>query len=453
MSTRSNRLRKHGIAYAALALAIAGALVSADAAASGFQLREDSVAAMGRAYAGSTTAGDDASVVANNPAAMSDLSGTLLQADVTAIDISTHFHGSGTDAIGQPLSGDNGGNGGDVTPVPAIFFVTPLGDAWHLGLGVYAPFGLKTDYDQTWVGRYQAIHSKVQSMDLNVSLSWAVNPNVSLGASLIAQRTSANLTNAIDFGALIGGLQAAQGQAPTFLPQSADGYGKVEGSDWSYGWQVGAEFKLSPQDKLGLSYRGKINHTLSGSATFQVPPAAQFAFASAGLPVFQNTAASAPFATPASADVSYWHQTGGPISFGADLAWTGWSSFKTLQVNYANPAQPPTIQQENWRDTVTFAVGMDYKLNDQWTLRGGLGYDQTPTRDSTRDPRIPDGSRTVLSLGAGYSPSQNVRFDLGYMHLFVDDGHVNDVSQTGDQLVGYFSSHADLFGVSGQFKF
>jgi long-chain fatty acid transport protein len=461
------RQRARGLVLAALTVAVAGALVSTGASASGFQIKENSAKALGRAFAGVDTAGNDVSVVVNNPAAMSDLQGTAFQADVTAIDVNTQFHGSGTDAFGAPLSGGDGGNGGDVTPVPAMYFSAPLNDAWRIGFGFTAPYGLKTQYDNGWVGRYQALKSKVTSMDLTGSLSWEVNPQVALGLSLIAQKTKVDLSQAVDFGGLIagsfiqqclgaGGTLAACAAGSPATPQSLDGAARVQGDDWSWGWALGAEFKPTAQDRIGLSYHAKINHTISGNATFTVPPMAQALLALGGeSALFQNTAASGDFATPASATLSYWHIGTGPVSWGANLGWTGWSSFKQLAVNYANPAQQavsaPTVY--DWRNTFFGSLGMDYKLNEQWTLRGGVAVDQTPTRDETRDPRIPDGFRRWLAVGVGYSPSQNVEFNLGYAHLFVDDGDVNDLSVTGDNLVGSFDNSGNLLSVSGTFRF
>ncbi len=454
--------RRRAMVVAALTLAVAGALASTDAAASGFQIKENSAKALGRAFAGVDTAGNDASVVVNNPAAMSDLTGVVFQADATAIEVNTQFHGSGTDAFGFPLSGSDGGNGGDVTPVPALYFSAPINDAWRIGLGFNAPFGLKTEYDNGWVGRYQALKSKVTSIDLTGSVSWQINPQVALGASIIAQKTTVDLSNAVDFGAIIASTQIEQcialGGDPatcpgtvSVFPQSADGMARVRGDDWSYGWQLGAEFKPTAQDRIGLSYRAKIDHTISGTAYFQLPPIAQVAFA--GLGIFENTPASGDFATPAVANLSYWHIGSGPVSWGASLGWTGWSSFKQLAISYANPAQPPTVEAEDWRNTFFGSLGMDYKIDEQWTWRAGVAYDQTPTRDETRTPRIPDGARKWLAVGLGYTPSTAVEFNLGYAHLFVDNGDVNDLSATGDHLVGSFDNSGNLLSVSGTFHF
>ena len=441
-----------GLALAALSVAVAGAMVSPAASASGFQISENTVQAMGRAYAGREAAGNDASVVMNNPAAMVDFDTYAVQIDATAINVSTQFHGSGTDAIGQPLSGSDGGNGGGVHGVPAISFIAPIAENWRLGFGVNAPFGLATEYDAGWMGRYQALKTSVKSMDFTGSVAWAISPQFALGFSVIAQKTTIDLGNAIDLGAVLAA--PPFGLAPTFLPQSADGAVRLRGDDWKWGWAIGAAWKPTTQDTIALSYHGKINHRFDGQAYFTVPASVQFVLSQPGVPpLFQNTAGSGQLATPATASLSYWHKTLGPVSWGAELSWTGWSSFQNLAIDFANPAQPDINQYYGWRNTLFGSVGMEYKMSDQWTWRAGVAYDQTPTRDFSRDPRIPDGARKWISVGAGYTPVPNLRFDIGYTHLFVDDGNINDISATGDHLVGSFENSGDLFGISMQYKF
>ncbi|MGH8192652.1 MAG: OmpP1/FadL family transporter [Rhodanobacteraceae bacterium] len=441
-----------GLALAALTVAVAGALVSPAASASGFQITENSVKAMGRAYAGREAAGNDASVAINNPAAMVDFDTYAVQIDATALDISTQFHGGGTDAIGQPLSGGDGGNGGGVHGVPAISFIAPIAPNWRLGFGINAPFGLGTEYDAGWVGRYEASKTNLTSMDFTGSVAWAISPAFSLGFSVIAQKMTVDIGNAINMGAVLAA--PPFGLAPTFLPQSADGAVRVRGDNWKWGWQLGAQWKPTTQDTLALDYRAKINQHINGQAYFTVPQSVQFVLSQPGVPpLFQNTAASGTIATPATASLSYWHKTLGPISWGAELSWTGWSSFRNLAINFANPYQPAVNQPEDWRNTWFASVGMDYRISDQWTWRAGVAYDETPTINSTRSPRIPDGSRKWISLGATYSPAANVDFNIGYSHLFVNDGNVNNLSATGDHLVGYFDNSGDLFGISMQYKF
>ncbi|HJR11352.1 MAG TPA: outer membrane protein transport protein [Rhodanobacteraceae bacterium] len=444
--------RLAGLALATLSVAVAGALVSPVASASGFQISENTAQALGRAYAGREAAGNDASVVLNNPAAMVDFDTYAVQLDATAINVSTQFHGSGTDAIGQPLSGGNGGNGGGVHGIPAISFIAPIAQNWRIGFGIDAPFGLVTEYNAGWVGRYEALKSSVKSMDFVGSVAWAINPQFSLGFSVIAQKTTIDLSNAVNYGAVLAA--PPFGLAPTFLPQTADGTAEVRGDNWKWGWQIGAEWKPTTQDTLALNYHAKIKHDINGQAYFTVPASVQFVLSQPGVPpLFQSGAASGQFATPAMASLSYWHKTQGPVSFGAEVSWTGWSSFSHLAIDFANPYQPDIDQYYGWKNTWFGSVGMDYQLSNNWTLRGGLAYDQTPTQNFSRDPRIPDGARKWISVGAGYSPTPNVTLNIGYAHLFVDNGNVNDMSSTGDHLVGSFDNSGDLLGISMQYKF
>jgi len=442
--SRFLRSRSSAPMLAALPLALAAAFAGQTAHASGFQLKENSAEGLGRSFAGSAAAPDDCSVVANNPAAMSMVKEGCFQADITAINFSTKFHGSGQDFLGNPLTGGDGGDGGTTQPVPAIYFVHAIDPQFALGASVTVPFGFQTEYNDQWVGRYDSLKSKLQSPALTFSASWKVNDEFALGASIIAQRTSATLTQAIDFGTILAG--------PTngaLLPQEADGFGSLKGDDWGYGFGLGLLWHVTPNDNFGINFHSQIDHTIEGDGKFLVP--------SNVLPLlggaFVDSPGKADFDTPAFATLSWWHTVDDHISFGADLGYTHWSSFDKLVVHYSNPAQPDAVSIFDWRDSWYGSFGGDYRLDQNWTLRAGVAYDQTPTKDATRDSRVPDGSRTWLSFGVGYRVSEDLKFDFGYAHLWVDDGTVNHLSATFSTLVGDFQSSGNLLAVSGQWRF
>jgi len=433
-------------ALAALPLALAAAFLARDAGAAGFQLQENDAMGMGRAYAGAGAAPGDCAVVENNPAAMSEFNVSCLQADLTAINFSTRFHGSGTDAIGQPLTGDNGGDGGTTLPVPAFHYIVPVTDRFALGAALNVPFGFQTEYNDRWIGRYQAQTTKLQSPALTFAGSWKASDDVSIGASVIAQRTSATLQQAINLGTIL--------MTPTngaVLPQEADGRGKLKGSDWGFGFGLGLLWKPTPADRIGVNFHSQIDHTIDGRATFEIPSNVLPLFGGA----FTDTAGVADINTPAFASVDWWHTMDARWSFGAHLGYTHWSSFDKLVIDYANPAQAPYNSTAifDFRNTWYASIGAEYRLDDAWTLRGGLAYDQTPTVNAHRDPRIPDGNRRWIAAGIGWKASDTLRFDASYVHLFVGDGHINDTSATFDNLVGHFESYGNLLAVSGQFMF
>lgn len=466
------------LAFAALSLAVAGALVAPQRAeASAFQLKENSAKSMGRAYAGSATAGGDFSVVVNNPAAMTDLKGTYFQADVTAINFGTKFSGSAHDALGRPISGGSGGDAGTTMPVPALFFATQVSDRVHIGAGFSVPFGFLTEYDRNWVGRYNGIKSKFESLDGTLSASFDVTDTFTLGVSAIAQRTSAELTSAINFNsvglglvqqaAAAGKITPAQAQAlgqqvGLVVPPGSDGLARIKGDDWGYGWQLGGYWKLTPNDRIAFNYRAKIDHKLEGTGNFTVPtnvqallanPTVAALLAGAGGVPFTHTTGTADFTTPATATASVWHQDE-KFGIGFDLAWTKWDVFKQLRVNYGNPAQPPSVENYSWRNTWYAAVGGDYYVNDKLTLRAGVSVDTTPTYAATRSPRVPDSTRKFLSFGVGYKASEHFEINAGYTHIFVNEAHMNGaISSTNDVLTGSSDDYGNLLSLSAQYKF
>jgi long-chain fatty acid transport protein len=497
MSIRPSKAVVRPLALAALSLAIAGALVAPNAAhASAFQLKENSAKGMGRAYAGSATAGGDVSVVANNPAAMTELDGTYFQADVTAINFSAKFSGSAHDVLGRPISGGNGGDAGTTLPVPALFFATKVSDKMHLGFGLSVPFGFQTEYDHDWVGRYNGIKSKFESLDATLSASYDVTDTFALGVSAIAQRTSAELTSAVNFNAV--GLQAQQGiqqqvaagvaqiqaaaaagqippaQAAAMIqaavqqgqaaaagvaaatPQGVDGYARVKGDDWGYGYQVGGFWKLTPNDKFALNYRSKISHKLSGTGNFTTTPGYQLLLQNpelaASLPPFTHTTGTANFTTPAVISASYWHQAE-KFGLGIDLAYTKWDVFKELRVEYGNPNQPDTVEQFNWRNTWYASVGGDYYLTDKFTLRAGIAVDSSPTYNAVRDVRVPDSTRKLATVGFGYKASEHFEINASYAHIFVNNAHINSTSSTGDVITGNYDDYGNLLSLSAVYKF
>ncbi|WP_426662108.1 OmpP1/FadL family transporter [Rhodanobacter aciditrophus] len=497
-SFRSLSSATRPLAFAALSVAVAGALVAPGMAhASAFQLKENSAKAMGRAYAGSAAAGGDVSVVANNPAAMSDLDGTYVQADITAINFSAKFSGSAHDVLGNPISGGNGGDAGTTLPVPAVAIATKVNDQFNLGIAFDVPFGFQTEYDRNWMGRYDAIKTKLQSFDTTLSASFKINDQWSVGASAIAERTNADLTNAINFNAVGLGIQqgiaaqtqaavaqiqaaAAAGQIPpaqaaamiqaavaqgqaaaagvaAVTPPGGDGYAEVKGNNWAWGWQVGTYWKPTANDRVALDYRSRITHDIDGTANFTTTPGYDLLLANPALassiPPFQHTTGKARLTNPAVATLSYWHQEA-KFGLGFDLTWTQWSVMRQLTVNYANAAQPTTVLPFNWRDTWYASVGGEYYATDKLTLRAGVSVDQAPMNASNRDPRVPDAARRMATFGIGYKASEHFEINASYAHIFVSHAGMNgSTSATGDVLAGSFDDYGNLLSLSAQYKF
>ncbi|WP_167284871.1 OmpP1/FadL family transporter [Marilutibacter alkalisoli] len=438
----------------ALALGITGALALGQAHASGFQLKENSVKSMGSAFAGAGVRTDDASVVVNNPATMTQFSGTTVQADVTVIDLNYKAGDlEGYDVLGRPLTGGDGGQAGDVTPVPAFSVVHKFDNGTAIGAMISAPFGLKTEYDRDWVGRYYAATSDVKIVDLTLSGAVDITDHFSVGIGAIFSHADVTLSKAVDFGTILMG----QGvPLPFAQPQAADGFAKVQGDDTSFGWLIGAN--LRPTDKLaiGLSYRSEIDYELTGSVDWTVPGNVRATFDAVGAAaLFQDGGVNAKLTTPSIMALDVRYQATDALSIGASYTETDWSSLREVRINFDGP-DADSVEDFNWGDTRFWSVGVDYKLNEAWTLRAGYAYDETPTTFATRTPRLPDEDRRWYSLGATWTLSDALEVNFAYTYIDPDTpkiGLITPPQEGGHRLFGDFKGDAHLFGVSGQYRF
>ena len=447
-------MRKHPRnTLTALAVGIAGTLAFASGAqAAGFQLKENSVRSMGSAFAGTAAKTGDSSVVANNPAVMTQFEGNTFQIDVTAIDLSYEFEGTATDAFGRSMSGSNGGDAGDVTPVPAMSYIRKFDNGVALGAMVSAPFGLKTEYEDGWVGRYFAHTSDVRIVDLTLSGAIDITDRFSVGIGAIVSRADVTLSRSIDFGTLLYS-NAATRPLPFAQPQAADGFIEVEGDDNGLGWLVGAHLRPTDNFSIGVSYRSEIDYELSGTADWTVPGnvAAVFGASPLTAQLFQDGAVKADLTTPSILSVGAAWQVTDRFALLATWSETGWSSLREVRIQFDNP-DPDAVEPFEWKDSTFASIGAEFKLNDSWTLRGGIAHDETPTSITHRTPRLPDDDRRWYSIGATWTVSDALDLNFGFTHIKPDDPKV-DYTSGGSTIVGPYDGSANLYGVSAQYRF
>lgn len=470
LSSRGDAMR-HRVFGAICAFAAASLLSvwSTTAAAAGFAINEQSVKGLGSAFASGAALAEDASTVFFNPAGLTRLRGIRAEAAAHIIVPSAKFTNQGsalnsafTGGMRVPgtLSGGDGGDAGDVALVPNIYYAHELTDRLYAGLGVNAPFGLKTEYDDGWVGRYHALTSELQTINVNPSLAFKVNQYISIGAGLNIQYIDARLTSAIDQSVACLGLVAA-GTVPSALcagtglmtPGNVATDANVDiddATDISFGYNVGVLITLARSTRFGIHFRSKIRHKLEGAAEFSN---VNTAFSDAtGL--FVNQDATATITLPETVSISAYQQLTAQWSVLLDITWTNWSRFDELVVNFEG-GQPPLVQPQNWDDSFRYALGVQYTPSLHWTFRTGVAYDETPVPNAEdRNPRIPDEDRFWIAVGASYQFSDRLSFDVGYAHLFFKDPDINntDVS-TGHILTGEYDADANIFSAQLSYRF
>ncbi len=454
-----------GVLPRALLLAAATGLPATTMAA-GFQITEQSVSGLGRAFAGGAAIADDASTIFYNPAGLTELDGELLLG-ASLISLGADYDKTrATTMFGDPLTGGEGGDVGKLGGVPILYYVKRINEDWVFGMGVNAPFGLSTDYDPDWVGRYQGIYSNVSTVNLNPSLAWQVNDNWSLGFGLDFMHMRVKLTSAVDYGTICyAQVNPVTCNAVGFAPQQNDGLAVVEGDGWGYGFNIGARWS-NDVTSVGLHYRSGIDEDLEGDATFVNAPAL---FTAQG--TFVDTGISAEFKAPESIELAITHRINDSFLLSGSINYTGWDSFQELVVNYDNfdaatgAGQPPTEVPENWENVMRYSVGLDWTYSPEWTFRAGVAMDETPVVDEWRTPRLPDSDRTWLAFGATWHLGENLEMDAAYAHLFLD----GSIPINSDQLVrnpetgaldvslnnlqGSYDASADIAGLELRWRF
>jgi long-chain fatty acid transport protein len=313
----------------------------------------------------SAASAEDASTIFFNPAGMSRLNGKQVVVAGHAITPSAKFSDNGSTAAAlQPSVGGTGGDAGGLAFVPNAYFAMELNPKVRIGLGVNAPFGLQTEYDSNWMGRFQAIKSKIETVNLNPSVSFQATDRLSLGAGLNYQHIKGELTSAVNYSAAA--FQA--GGAP--LLTAVGGPGKeglvtISGSDSAWGFNLGALMQLNDRTRIGAAYRSTIKYTLAGTVAFTGVPAAI-----ASSPTLQNGDVTLAITMPDSFSVSGVHKLSDSYEVMADATWTGWSVFEQLKIDRTSGANVQTVQ-EKWKDTWRVSAGASHHYNERMTVRAG----------------------------------------------------------------------------------
>ena len=334
-----------------------------------------------------------------------------------------------------------GGDGGGANAgfVPNFYIKSDYQD-FSVGLGVNVPFGQHIDYEDSWVGRYHATETSLKTININPSIATMVNDNLSLGFGVSAQYVDVVLAQNVNQLAL----------------NSADGSAKVTGQSWAYGYNLGAMIRASDELNIGVSYRSKVTHDVDGKVRYSgVNNSADLSALNPMLPpgttlanILNNADASATVNLPASASLAFDYNISDKTRLLASTTWTGWSSYDELVVEFDNLA-PDSESNQNFEDSMRYALGVSHQYNPKLQLRAGLALDMTPVPDAeSRSPRTPDSDRTWLSVGLGYDVTDSSHIDLAYSRIFADtpDMDYTTNSSLGDaKLTGKYDTTIEIF--------
>ena len=416
---------KHSLLGAAV---IAATAASSSAFATGFLLSEQSAIGVGRGYAGSGVAGDDISSVFFNPAGMTLNPGTSVQASTVWVRCDFPFRGDDGSRENSRLKGQ---------AIPAGFITHQVNDRLWVGLGMTVPFGLGTDTANDWKYNFKGTRGYVFTIDINPAFAYKVNDYVSVGGGVSAQYAKA----------ILGFNVPVNAPAYTVGPHTRL---KVDG--WDYSYNLGVMVKPTENLRLGLSYRSAIDYKISGKYKIDA------------IPVFGLTSdvvmnAKAGMKTPATVHLSAAWDVNSKWMLTGLVRWSQWSNLDKIKItpDASGQTNPVVVGiasgishvgvETKWRDTWLYAVGADYRLNDQWTLRGGFAYETNPVKDNRYLlATIPDQTRTWYSFGVGYKPSKNLQADFALTYLRAVGGDATLYDYTHTKRLGHYKKSSAIIG-------
>lgn len=395
---------------------------SGAAGASGFQLMEQNASGIGNAYAGSAATAENASTVYFNPAGMTQLQDRELSGGISAINPSYKFSNNGStnpSAFGGGVaSGGLGGDAGGWGFVPNGYMSWALSKDLYVGLGVGAPFGLKTEYAPDWMGRYQAVSFEIKTININPSVAYRVNDKVSLGFGVDWQRINAEYVRQANTTAQV----------------------KLSLDDDAWGWNAGALFTLSPSTKVGVSYRSAIKYSTTGTFSGAL-----------------NADAKADIKVPDTFILSVTQKLSDKWEMMGDVSRTGWSSIPKVDIMNvtSGSATPQQVLDTDFRNTWRIALGANYQYSDALKLKYGVAYDQSPVkRAENRLASLPDNNRLWFSFGGQYKFSKTSTLDLGIAYLYLRDTEINNSQDPTRGLVkGSYSGNVWLLGAQYSMSF
>lgn len=450
-----------------LSISLAGILAGyvSTSMASGFQLFEENGVGAGDYDAGGAAIADDASTAFFNPAGLTRIDHQQFVGAADGIMFNSEFKGTSqwsTTSINPltqtpllPPTGQAGtAQGGKDSVVPSFYYSVPINPAMVFAVGLTVPFGLSTDWSDNSVVAYTATESSLSVVDFTPAIGVKVTDQFSVGAGADIDRLNATLSSM----AGLPSLALAQG----FPSNAYDTESENTASDWGYGYHVGVLYQFTPQTRAGLTYHSQVSFEPTGNSQFEGP------LASTPAPTpFLNTAeisnngANTAISMPAFTMLSGYTNITPIWAVMGSVTYTQWEIFNHLQLNNVeavvpdlvtggfDPTQISVFIPENFHNTWRGSLGTSVQVSDQWLLRAGAGYDENPTNSIDRNIRLPDGNRFALAVGAHYQATHCIGLDVGYTHLFITNGSINNTVIFGPQrdiTIGDTSNYANVVG-------
>jgi long-chain fatty acid transport protein len=394
-------LRKAG--FATFIFASSAAVLPVQAG--GLWLTEYNQPAQGRAGAGDESGNGDASDAFFNPASMSRHTESQLMVNGGLILPRVEFDVD----QGSVLNGDgDGGEAGSLTPSASVFYSRPVNERWSIGLSGLALTGAVLDYDDDWVGRFQAQDVTLLVIGAIPSVAFKATDKLSLGFAVPIMYSKLELDIAI----------------PELIAASPDGEGKAEidGDDVQVAASASFHYQFSGRTALGGRATSKFEFDYGGNIEARY---------------IGQVGVNTEMTLASLVRIGLSHDFNDRWSGYATWGWDNWSEMN--EVLLSTNSRGLTLPR-NWEDTYHYALGADYRLDDQWTLRAGIAYDTSPVDEDDRTTDMPMDEQIRYAIGADYLRDSGMKVSGSLVYADYGDAEIENSGDLG------------LAGFSGQYQ-
>lgn len=470
-----HRSTRYFAVIASLALAVPAAV---DAQA--FGINEIGTCAASRGFAVTGSPCQDASAIFWNPGAAATIKGWSFLAGTAAIQINGSFT---RDTSFREYEGDV-----PIAIVPHIFAnYQPADSKLAYGIGLYVPYGLTSQWTDSFPGRFLAKKAALQSPYVQPNIAYRLNDKWSIGAGPVIGHSTVELIQALD-------LSTAPTTTPgvTFAqlgisPKTEFGRATLKGSATAFGGHVGIFGKPTAKWSVGLRFLSPLEFEYDDAdATFAqtntnlvLPQGNPICFPAGTNPICggnpnatvqvdqlvagQFGAGGALVAQKVATKITHPAQVQGGVGYSgfkdwilsADYAWTGWRRFKELPVTFKGAAAANSrVLIEDYNNTSALRVGAQRSFTGGAQLRLGFSGVASAAPDETVTPLLPEQDRSYASIGGAYPITKNLTIEGAYLRVMAPGkrGRVDERTlrtQTALALnTGKYELDANVFSIS-----
>ncbi len=408
-----------------LALGILCALGLPQAAgAEGFAINEWS--AEGVAMGGARMfAEGDAANVAYNPASITKVDGEAFK--VSATYISPHGE--------YDLYGENdkllesGHNRVHFGFAPGSYYVKKLNDKDWFGIGTFSRFAMVSEFERDSRVSTNAFVSRLDGVSITPTFAHKFDDKWS--AAVGAEINYVRLTMEKNMAYMKG-----MGVGPTH----------TKGESYALGWNAAANYAFDDKNEIGVVYRSRIKHSMEAD------------FKGYSIPNIGNVNGDAygEVTLPESWHIGYSHKFNDKTRVELNAVRTGWDTYKNLDIMISDTGKIDGLvsNPKNWEDGWRYAIGVEHKLSDKYTVMAGFAYDESSIPYHGGDFMVPTGNRKTYSIGARYNDKdQTVALALGWMDVGDLNFAFNGKSPADGGHAHTHDSFTKIIGISYQRNF